>query len=125
MDSPTKRIRRSSPEKRRYWQDHIEAQHRSGLSIGRYCRDQELAQSTFDYWRRKLASVPAPVRHGPSPVTIVPVPLQVLRSPEPAPASRRPFTLCLTVAERFHIAIGGDFSASVLEKLVATLERLA
>ena len=124
MDNPTKRTRRSSPEKRRYWQDHIEAQQRSGLSIGRYCRDQGLAQSTFDYWRRKLASIPAPVRHDPSSVTIVPLPLQVLRAPEPSPASRRPSTLCLTVAERFHIAIGGDFSASVLEKLVSTLERL-
>ena len=121
MDNPIKRTRSSSPEKRRYWQDHIEVQQRSGLSIGRYCRDQELAQSTFDYWRRKLA----PVRHDSSPVTIVPLPLQALRSPEPSPASRRPSTLCLTVAERFHIAVGGDFSASVLEKLVLTLERLA
>ena len=125
MDNPTKRTRSSSPEKRRYWHGHIEAHQRSGLSIGRYCRDQKLARSAFDYWRRKFVAVPTPIRPDHSPVTIVPLPLQALRSLEPSPASRRPSTLCLTVAERFHIAVGGDFSASVLEKLVLTLERLA
>ncbi len=118
-------IRKSSPERVRIWQDHVKAQLRSGLSIGRYCREQGLARSAFGYWRRKLGSAPAPDPADLSPVTIVPVPMHVLRSAEAQPASRLSSLLSLTIASRFRIEIEGDFSAPVLKKLVTTLEQLA
>lgn len=124
MDIAAKDARSSSTGKIQFWQDHIKAQQRSGLSIGRYCREQGLARSAFGYWRRKLVSAAVPDFSEPSPVNIVPVPQHVLRSPEPPPALQLS-SLRLTVADRFRIEIGGDFSAHVLEKLVVTLERLA
>ncbi len=112
--------------KQERWQGHIDAQRRSGLSIGRYCHKHSLAQSTFEYWRRKLAVLPSvsPPVHA-SPV-IVPVPIQALQHAEtmtvPGPSAA---PLRLVVAERFRIEIDGDFSTPVLEKLVVALERLA
>jgi hypothetical protein len=125
MDIATTSVPRSAQGKRRFWQNHLEAQRRSGLSIVRYCREQGLARSAFGYWQRTLASSLASNLPGPAPVTIVPVPLASLRQAEPPPTQQPSSPLRLTVAGRFRIEIGGDFSAPILEKLVATLERLA
>ena len=114
-----KSTRRTFPGKERYWQQHLDAQQRSGLSIERYCRKQGLAQSTFSHWRRRLAPGPSAA------ITIVPVPIHALReanSPLPGQAHA---PLRLTVAERFRIDVTDDFASPVLEKLVTTLERLA
>ena len=115
---------RSSQGKQEFWQDHLNAQQRSGLSIGGYCRKQGLTQSAFGYWQRKLASTPTSDRPGLSPVTIVPVPLASFGQAESAPASQPSFPLILTVAGRFRIEVGGDFRVPVLEKLITTLEQL-
>lgn len=37
-----------------FWQKHIEAWKESGFSIADYCELEELAKSTFCYWKRKL-----------------------------------------------------------------------
>jgi len=44
--------------KARAWARHLAAWRRSGLSIVGYCRQHELAPSSFHYWRRKLESAP-------------------------------------------------------------------
>lgn len=124
MDIATTWRHRSSPGKKRFWQTHIEAHQRSGLSVSGYCREQGLARGAFDYWQRKLTSAPVPGVSEPPSVTIVPLSLNALRLPESPPGLQPSSLLCLTVAGRFRIEIGDDFSASVLEKLVATLERL-
>lgn len=119
MEIASKRARRSSPEQRRFWQKHLEAQERSGLSIINYCREHGLSRGAFGYWRRELP----PAQPEASSVTIVPVPLSAYEPP-PGPAEQR-IPLRLIVADRFHIEIGGDFASSVLEKLIVTLERTA
>jgi len=42
-------------EKRHYWQQHIDAWQRSGLSQKAYCQREALAVSNFGYWRRRLS----------------------------------------------------------------------
>jgi len=105
------------------WRSHVEAWRGSGLSISAYCRQHGISRDAFIYRRRKCNTAQSSCVLEKSSISIVRVPLQTLLQPlETLPS---PATLRLTVAARFHIDVGGDFSAQVLEKLVATLERLA
>ncbi len=49
-DSP----RATQGSKKEYWKRHVENCKDSGLSQIQYCKDQQLAQSTFQYWKAKL-----------------------------------------------------------------------
>lgn len=105
------------------WSSHVEAWRHSGLSISAYCRKHAISRNAFIYRRRKCDTAQSSCVLEKSSSSIVRVPLQALLQPlETLPSQA---TLRLTVAARFHIDVGGDFSALVLEKLVATLERLA
>ena len=42
-----------------HWQQHIDAWRQSGGSQAQYCREHELDQSQFSYWKRKLATLNA------------------------------------------------------------------
>jgi len=49
------KIRKKTPEDRSaFWKKHIEAWKESGFSIAEYCELEELAKSTFFYWKRKV-----------------------------------------------------------------------
>lgn len=41
-------------KKAEMWRRQVEGHGKSGLSIGAYCRQQELSEASFYYWRRKL-----------------------------------------------------------------------
>lgn len=49
--SSTHRIRRSAKQ----WQELIEEQARSGLSQAAFCKQEQLALSTFANWKRRLS----------------------------------------------------------------------
>jgi hypothetical protein len=106
-----------------FWRSHVEAWRGSGISISAYCRKHAISRDAFIYRRRKCDTAQRSCVPDKPPISIVRVPLQALLQPLEALPS--PPTLRLTVAARFHIDVGGDFSAQLLEKLVATLERLA
>ena len=44
-----------SAERHRRWQGHVDAQARGTLSQRAYCEANELAYSSFTYWRRRVA----------------------------------------------------------------------
>ena len=50
-----RRIRRSDPERRTYWEDVVRRWKESGQSVCGYCRTQGLRESAFFFWRRELA----------------------------------------------------------------------
>ena len=50
-----KRIRKSDPEKERYWRGVVRGQQRSGQSVREYCRQAGVKESAFYWWRRELA----------------------------------------------------------------------
>jgi len=51
----TTRLRRSDPEKERYWRGLVQGQGRSGQSVREYCRGAGVKESAFYWWRRELA----------------------------------------------------------------------
>ena len=106
-------------EKAAYWSEHVTAWQRSGLSQGAYCRRHGLSQSSWGYWRKRLARS-ADEEAAPC-FAIVPVPLSA--SPQ-ADMATTPEPMLVHVGNAFRIEIRGDFAAPVLEKLVRTLTRL-
>ncbi len=49
------RLRRSDPEKERYWRGLVQGQGGSGQSVREYCRQAGVKESAFYWWRRELA----------------------------------------------------------------------
>jgi hypothetical protein len=50
-----------SEEKLAYWRGVLERQQESGLSIRRFCREEQVSEASFHNWRRKIAG-----RRGPT-----------------------------------------------------------
>ena len=46
--------RREHLDREEYWQGVLRQQESSGLSISAFCREREVAEGSFFYWRRKL-----------------------------------------------------------------------
>ncbi len=46
--------RTSSPETRLAWEAKVQQQRASGLSINRWCREQQIRPSTFHYWKEQV-----------------------------------------------------------------------
>ena len=108
---------KSSRSKAFYWGNHITGCSVSGLSQAEYCHRAGIALSTFQYWKKRLGSQPLSVEER----SIVAVPLPNLS----LPVSPSPKPLMVHVGSGFRIEIGGDFCPDILEKLIATLERLS
>jgi len=51
----TTRLRRSDPEKERYWRGLVQGHGGSGQSVREYCRQAGVRESAFYWWRRELA----------------------------------------------------------------------
>ncbi|MBU0638462.1 MAG: transposase [Planctomycetes bacterium] len=58
------RLRRTDPEKERYWRGVVRGQGGSGQSVREYCRQVGVKESAFYWWRKELArrSETRPVR---------------------------------------------------------------
>jgi hypothetical protein len=50
-----RRLRRTDPEKERFWRRTISDQGRSGLSIREFCSRRSVSEPLFYAWRRELA----------------------------------------------------------------------
>ncbi len=48
----------ASPEKKHEWQEKIRNQQKSGLSIQKWCRENQIPVHAFHYWKRHLSSAP-------------------------------------------------------------------
>lgn len=53
----------SSSQKHKYWQQHIRAWQRSGLSQAAYCHAQQLSLASFGYWRKRCAAIASAEGH--------------------------------------------------------------
>ena len=94
-----------------HWQHHIDAWQQSGGSQAQYCRQHELDQSQFSYWKRKLITTneAKPVR--PSRFAVA----QLAVMPEPASS--------LSISLPNGIVLGGidAMNASVAAQLLEYL----
>ena len=68
-------------EKRQFWEAHIEAWGKSGISQIEYCRRHDLVRCRFTYWKCKL-------ERKSEPVTFIPVFKKMEQHPAP-PDNRR------------------------------------
>ncbi|WP_332307530.1 IS66 family insertion sequence element accessory protein TnpA, partial [Desulfogranum mediterraneum] len=59
---------------KRYWEKHLEALQRSGLSRAEYCRRQSLPYHALTYWQHKLGKAKCDSGQ------LVPVPMQLISS---------------------------------------------
>ena len=50
-----KRIRHGDPQRRSYWEEVVRRWREGGQSVRAFCRAEELRESAFYFWRRKLA----------------------------------------------------------------------
>ena len=48
----------SSPEKRLEWETKLRQQKESGLSVDRWCRENQVTSTSFYYWKERLYPKP-------------------------------------------------------------------
>ena len=106
----TRAIAGKSARRRDYWQERIAAQEGSGLTVGRFCKEQGLTEQSFYLWRKKLREQP-PMRFA----------LVETGSARRQPATEAGLELVLASGERLHIGAGVDSATlrMVLEVLRA------
>jgi len=100
--------KKSSKQKRQYWQTHNAACMKSGLTRTAYCKQNNLNVKTFAYWRHRLDTEAVPV-------TLVQVPR--LGGQQSSPAVRLVVNGC-------GIEVADGFNAATLAEVVCVLRRL-
>jgi len=101
-------------QKRACWKQHIESWRSSGMTQTAYCRQHELQNHQFAYWKKRFV----PTDTG---VTFVPV--KVRGCLPPSPGINFP-SLRLIVDRDLQIEIRPDFDPGLLRRLIATLRSL-
>ena len=96
---------------RRHWEAHLKAAAKSGLSRAEYCRRHNLSYHAMGYWRRKLF-------RGDSRQTFVPVNMALIRKED----HRDESGLRILLPGNMSVAVGDDFSAATLDRLLTVLE---
>jgi len=79
------------------WAERIEAQHRSGISVKQFCKEQGLTEHSFYAWRKRLRKK-EPVRFA----------LVDRRAARQEPAMEAALELVLATGERLRIGAGVD-----------------
>ena len=99
--------RKSSEQKRQYWQSHNEACRKSGQAREAYCEQNHLNLKTFACWRQRLKKEAVPVR-------LVQLPIAV----------QQPSTALRLVVNGYGIEVAEGFNAAILAEVVCVLRRL-
>lgn len=117
--------RKSSPRKTEFWRKHVNAWRESGLSQAEYSRQAGIAVKILGYWKRKLKREQE-LHETSSAPAIVAVQLPQIKESAPESAVVPEHShLFVHLQNGLRIEIPGDFTATVLEKLLRTLERVA
>lgn len=80
-----------------FWQQHLERQALSGLSLSRYAKDHDLSYASLFYWRKRLGMAP---KHNQSAVSsfVKVVPAEgstIQKAPMQEATTQEALTLCL------------------------------
>ncbi len=136
----------ATEEKQCFWQNHIQGWRERGINQADYCREHELKETAFTYWKGKLTQESAAIFNtsavsdassasssaaSSSSISLVPVGIKVNVEPSPQrngdskmaqPLAPKP--LVVVVDSHFRIEVSGDFESATLGKLVSTLRQL-
>jgi len=102
-----------------FWRRTLTAQHRSGLTQSEFCQHNDLALSTFQYWRRRLrCHLPAAVPETADATAFV----ELAMHPRPIAADAAGFELFFPSGVRLKLpaCVEGRALAEVLWALEAT-----
>src|SRR5271170_6366050 len=94
---------------RHKWEEIVQRQRASGLSVAAFCRREEIAAASFYYWKRRLTNAGAPVF----------VEAKVVETPPPSNV----ITIRLRGGRRLMVRPGVD--RELLAEVVAVLEGLS
>lgn len=119
----------SPAQRRRYWNRHLRAWRRSGLTQAEYARQHHISPKSLSYWSgrgtsrrsigpRPVPPAPAPSAEGGPEVKFVPVPHDLLAPSRTREASGH---LVLRVGPRLRLTIPGDISPDTLTRVVQVL----
>jgi hypothetical protein len=99
---------KSAEARREYWRARIAEQEHSGMSVGRFCQEQQITEQSFYVWRKRLRQ-PEPVRFA-----------LVERGAAPTETAVEPaLELVLKTGERLRIGCG--VTEAVLRTVLAAL----
>jgi len=104
-----KQTHRARP-RRDYWQEQVQKQEESGLSVAAYCRETGVSAERLYKWNRRLKSKPESKR-------FVELPSSV-----PIPRINESYEIHIRPAP--HIRIGSYFNTETLKRLIAVLGEL-
>ena len=91
---------KSAEARSEYWRARIAEQEHSGMSVGRFCQEQEITEPSFYTWRKRLR-LPEPIRFA-----------LVERGAGPRETATEPaLELVLKTGERLRIGRGVDEAA--------------
>ncbi len=107
------KVQEQNVKKYRFWEAHVRAWSRSGLSQNEYCRQNNLRSNRLGYWKKKIARQT-------SLINFVPMPIPTQRDQLDAKNSTSGITICLKKARR--IKIDNDFVCATLAKVISVLE---
>ena len=99
-------------QKERFWQAHIKAWKKSGLSQNAYSRRNKLSSSQFGYWKKKI-------NRQTRPVNFFPVSIQSQKIQSEFANNKSGLTIFLKNGIR--IELSNDFTATTLVKVVDAL----
>lgn len=100
------------PGKERFWRGVLRQWLKSGLSIRQFCRQQQLSEARFYFWRRTLQQRDAE--------TVPFVPVRVVAAAEDADRVGTGLELILAAGRR--LRIGPAFDSATLQRLLTVLE---
>ena len=102
-------------ERRKFWQSHIDAWARTGLSQAEYCRQNNLKTHRFTYWKRKFHRENLPVE-------LVQIQTTPTKSAHFLHNNGTP--LRLLMGDRFTLEIPDGFSPATLDQVISTLQEV-
>ena len=108
------KLKKLQSKKKRFWEVHVRAWGRSGLSQNDYCKRNQLSSSQFCYWKKKLGqSCNAPLSF---------IPVAIGSKEQKATTTTSDSGLTIYLDSSVKIGLSNDFTPSTLVKVVAALE---
>ena len=120
---------KKTTNRKAFWQKHLRAWSRSGLTQAEYCRQHQLSAPAFGWWKRQLQGTPRPRKGPPTAKQSEPCDtararfIEVQHGPHIDPGSR-PTIYEVLLARGRVIRVGHAFDPEVLKRLIATVEAL-
>ena len=122
-DGTTKKTTSRKP----FWQKHLRAWSRSGLTQADYCRQHQLSAPAFGWWKRKLEGKPKPRKGSPAAEQSEPRDKTPVRFVEVRPGSDveqggKTAVYEVLLSRGRAIRVGHAFDPEVLRRLILTVE---